>query len=91
MSCAPEAGDWLAWEIADNGTGMPPEVLARVFEPFLTHGKSGGTGLGTTIAKAVAEAHGGSLSIQSELGRGTVCTVRLPLPVGEETTPAEVA
>ncbi len=79
----PAAGGWLAWEVADNGEGMPPEVLARVFEPFVTHGKSGGTGLGTTIARGIAEAHGGSLSIQSEPGRGTVCLVLLPLGEAE--------
>ena len=79
----PATGGWLAWEVADNGEGMPPDVLARIFEPFVTHGKAGGTGLGTTIAKGIAEAHGGSLSIQSEQGRGTSCLVRVPLLMGE--------
>ncbi len=74
-----ESGDWLTWEIADNGCGMPPDVLARVFEPFVTHGKSNGTGLGMTIAKSVAEAHGGGIEIASEAGRGTICVVRVPL------------
>lgn len=70
---------WLVWEIADNGCGMPPDILATVFEPFVSHGKSDGTGLGMTIAKSVAEAHGGSIEIESVEGRGTVCVVRLPL------------
>ncbi|OAI42694.1 hypothetical protein AYO41_00740 [Verrucomicrobia bacterium SCGC AG-212-E04] len=74
-----EDGEWLVWEIADNGGGMPPEVLANVFEPFVTYGKSGGTGLGMTIAKSVAEAHGGNIEIASEAGRGTICVVRVPL------------
>ena len=74
-----EEGEWLVWEIADNGNGMPPDVLARVFEPFVTHGKSNGTGLGMTIAKSVAEAHGGGIEIASEEGRGTICVVRVPL------------
>lgn len=74
-----EESGWLTWEIADSGTGMPPDVLARVFEPFVTHGKSNGTGLGMTIAKAVAEAHGGGIEIASEAGRGTICVVRVPL------------
>lgn len=70
---------WLVWEIADNGCGMPAEVLATVFEPFVSHGKSGGTGLGMTIAKTVAEAHGGTIKVDSKEGQGTVCVVRLPL------------
>ena len=71
--------DWLVWEIADNGCGMPPDILATVFDPFVSHGKSGGTGLGMTIAKTVAEAHGGTIMVESKEGQGTVCIVRLPL------------
>jgi signal transduction histidine kinase len=72
-------GNWLVWEITDNGCGMPPDVLATVFEPFMSHGKSGGTGLGMTIAKNVAEAHGGTIEVDSYEGKGTTCIVRIPL------------
>ncbi len=72
-------GHWLVWEVTDNGCGMPPEVLATIFEPFMSHGKSGGTGLGMTIAKNVAEAHGGSIEVDSLEGKGTTCIVRIPL------------
>jgi signal transduction histidine kinase len=72
-------GGWLVWEISDNGCGMPPEILTNVFEPFLSHGKSGGTGLGMTIAKNVAEAHGGTIEVDSYEGKGTTCIVRIPL------------
>ncbi len=72
-------GNWLVWEISDNGCGMPPDVLATVFEPFMSYGKSGGTGLGMTIAKNVAEAHGGTIEVDSYEGRGTTCIVRIPL------------
>jgi signal transduction histidine kinase len=72
-------GSWLVWEISDNGCGMPPEILTNVFEPFLSHGKSGGTGLGMTIAKNVAEAHGGTIEVDSYEGKGTTCIVRIPL------------
>jgi signal transduction histidine kinase len=72
-------GSWLVWEISDNGCGMPPEILASVFEPFVSYGKSGGTGLGMTISKNIAEAHGGSIEIDSHEGKGTTCVVRIPL------------
>jgi signal transduction histidine kinase len=64
-------------EIADHGSGMDPETLERLFEPFYTT-KEKGTGLGMAIAKQIAELHGGDLSIASRVGEGTVATVRLP-------------
>ncbi|MBN2562766.1 MAG: hypothetical protein JXQ75_17725 [Phycisphaerae bacterium] len=63
--------------IEDNGTGMPPEVLARVYEPFFTT-KSRGTGLGLSICQRIIEAHGGTLNIGSEVGKGTRVTVEIP-------------
>ncbi|MEM8955568.1 MAG: ATP-binding protein [Verrucomicrobiota bacterium] len=65
--------------IADNGCGIPKDVLPRVFDSFVTHGKSGGTGLGMSIAKSVAEDHGGTIQVRSEEGKGTACLVVLPL------------
>jgi signal transduction histidine kinase len=62
--------------ISDNGCGMPADVLARVREPFFTR-RSGGTGLGVGIAERIAQAHGGDLAIESEVGVGTVVTVRM--------------
>jgi signal transduction histidine kinase len=64
--------------VGDTGIGMPPAVLAKVFEPFVTHGKSHGTGLGMAIAKSTVETHGGKISISSVEGRGTCVDVRLP-------------
>ncbi len=72
-------GPWLVWQVEDTGCGMPPEILAKVFEPFATFGKSGGTGLGMTIAKSVAEAHGGQIDLESTVGVGTKVRVRIPL------------
>ncbi len=63
--------------IADDGTGMPPDVLARVFEPFRTT-KARGTGLGLSISKSIVEAHGGSIRIDSAPGEGTTVTFTLP-------------
>jgi signal transduction histidine kinase len=68
--------------VGDTGIGMPPAVLEKVFEPFVTHGKSHGTGLGMAIAKSTVETHGGKISISSLEGRGTAVEIRLPaLPV----------
>jgi signal transduction histidine kinase len=56
---------------------MPPEQAARVFRPFFTT-KSDGTGLGLPTTKRIVEAHGGTIDVESEPGRGTKFTVRLP-------------
>jgi len=63
----------------DTGAGMPPEVKARIFEPFVTHGKKHGTGLGMAIVKKVIDDHQGKIEIDSEMGRGT--TMRFIIPV----------
>ncbi len=70
--------DAVEFEIEDTGSGIPADVLARIFEPFVTHGKPGGTGLGMAIAKAVVEAHQGKIRMESEEGIGTVCRISLP-------------
>jgi two-component system sensor kinase FixL len=66
----------VSLEVADSGAGIPAEV--DVFEPFFTT-KSFGTGVGMTIVRQILAAHGGSISYQSEVGKGTTFTVRLPL------------
>ena len=66
--------------IRDDGRGMPPDQLERVFEPlFTTRPGGGGTGLGLTIARRIATAHGGDIQLASEPDRGTTAEVRLPL------------
>ena len=69
-------------EIMDTGTGIAPEHLPYVFNPFFTT-RSDGTGLGLAIVKRILKAHGGSVEISSEAGRGT--RVTLGLPVNSET------
>lgn len=64
------AEDRLAFTVKDNGQGMPPDVVARLFEPFYTT-RPEGTGLGLAIARGVARAHGGGIDVESELGVGT--------------------
>lgn len=66
--------------LSDTGKGIPPEILPRLFEPFVTHGKSHGTGLGMAIAKSVIDAHGGRISVASIEGSGTTVDIRLPAP-----------
>ncbi|HEV8201705.1 MAG TPA: ATP-binding protein [Candidatus Polarisedimenticolia bacterium] len=63
--------------VRDTGTGMPPGVLARIFEPYFST-KSGGTGLGLAIARRAVEEHGGGIEIRSHPGAGTVVTLFLP-------------
>jgi signal transduction histidine kinase len=76
-------GDWVVVEIADTGTGMPPEVVARAFEPFFSTKDVGkGTGLGLDIARRIiVERHGGLIEIDSPAheGKGTAMRVSLPL------------
>jgi signal transduction histidine kinase len=84
-----ETGDFVGLEISDTGTGMPPEILARAFEPFFTSkGPGKGTGLGLSLVYGFARQSGGSASIRSEVGRGTAVTLLLPR-AGEAGTPDE--
>lgn len=73
------AGAKVQLQVKDTGEGMPPEVLARAMEPFYTTKPVGrGTGLGLSIVYGTMKAHGGSVEIQSEPGRGTTVTLSFP-------------
>lgn len=76
----PDADGWVVVEVADTGTGMPPEVAARAFEPFFTTKDVGkGTGLGLDISRRiVVERHSGEIAIEPGPG-GTLVRVRLPV------------
>ena len=82
------AQEQVVLRISDTGTGIPPEVMPKLFEPFVTHGKSHGTGLGMAIAKSVVEAHGGRIAVSSVQGNGTTVDIRLPVPAPAATAPA---
>jgi len=65
-------------EVADNGPGIPPEVAKRLFDPFFTT-KASGTGLGLSIAARILEKHGGTLEYSTQLNRGTIFRIVLPI------------
>jgi signal transduction histidine kinase len=70
--------------IADNGPGLPPRALAKLFQPFAGSARHGGTGLGLAISRELAQAHGGDLALAGTGPEGTVFELRLPAPPVEE-------
>jgi len=81
--------DRVKVEISDSGHGIPPELLVRIFEPWVTTKKPGrGTGLGLAITRDVVTANGGSITVTSEVGRGTTFTIELP-GAAEAARPSE--
>ncbi|HZN02719.1 MAG TPA: GAF domain-containing sensor histidine kinase [Candidatus Polarisedimenticolia bacterium] len=76
VACGTTGGRaWL--RIGDSGCGMSEAVRSRLFEPFFTHGKEHGTGLGLALARAIVEEHGGRIEVESAPGRGSVFTIEL--------------
>jgi len=73
--------------VSDTGSGMSEEVKRRMFEPFFTHGKKRGNGLGMAIAQRIIEAHNGSFEIESSVGEGTTISLLLPLETGTAARP----
>ncbi len=70
--------------ISDTGCGIPPENIKQIFDPFFTTKEVGkGTGLGMSIASGIIEKHGGKISVQSEVGKGTTFTIGLPAKEAE--------
>jgi signal transduction histidine kinase len=77
VGCADKEGAVFFW-VKDTGSGIPPEVLPKIFDyAFTTKGEKG-SGLGLSISKQLIENHGGKIAVQSEVGKGTVFTIRIP-------------
>jgi signal transduction histidine kinase len=78
-----EEGWAVVYQVTDNGCGMEEETRAKVFQRFFSTKGSRGTGLGLMIAKKIVDEHGGVITFQSEKGKGTQFTIRLPILEGE--------
>lgn len=78
-------GDDVLLEIADNGKGIPPENLSRLFEPFYS-GRPGGLGLGLTTARSILNSHRIKLEVRSTVGEGTTFTLRFPSEIFAQGT-----
>jgi PAS domain S-box-containing protein len=86
LATRPLEGGWVEVEVWDTGSGIPPEVRSRIFEPFFTTKRPGeGTGLGLSICKSIVETAGGSIAVESEVGRGSRFRVVLPAAEGMST------
>jgi signal transduction histidine kinase len=78
-------GDWLELSVADTGSGIPEEIRDKIFEPFVTTkgalggSQTPGTGLGLSVSYGIVQEHGGTITVDSTVGRGTTMTVRLPI------------
>lgn len=78
-------GNYVVWRIKDTGTGIPAEILDRIFEPFFsTKGPDKGTGLGLSTVIGIIKSHGGFVRVYSVAGQGTTFTVYLPADTGGE-------
>lgn len=90
---AAEDGADARLTVTDDGTGMDAETAARVFEPLFTTKGEDGTGLGLAVSHSIVQRHGGTISVETQLGRGSTFTVLLPrmteLPPSDELAGSE--
>jgi signal transduction histidine kinase len=81
-------GDFALLRVTDTGSGIAPELQARVFEPYFST-KKAGNGLGLPTVRRVVDEHGGTVSMESEIGKGTQFSLRLPVKAVKEPTERE--
>ncbi|MBP6506463.1 MAG: response regulator [Opitutaceae bacterium] len=89
-----QPGPYLLIQVADTGTGIPPEVLTRIWEPFFTTKGTHGTGLGLGTVRGLVKDHGGFITVKTEPGRGTSFDIYLPAieaAFADKTPPVETA
>jgi signal transduction histidine kinase len=72
-------GESLEIRIADNGPGIADAVRDRLFEPFVSHGKENGTGMGLTVVQKILQDHGGDVAVEHTSASGTTFRVSIPL------------
>ena len=82
MITATRVTEYVHLEIHDTGSGIPDEIRERIFDPFVTHGKTHGTGLGLAVVRRIVEEHHGDVSVSSST-TGTTFTIRLPLTIDQ--------
>jgi len=82
MITAARVAEYVHLEIHDTGSGIPDEIRERIFDPFVTHGKTHGTGLGLAVVTRIVEEHHGDVSVSSST-TGTTFTIRLPLTIDQ--------
>ena len=73
-----QRGEWIVVRIADSGPGISEEVMGKLFVPFFTTRKTG-SGLGLAVTRRIIENHGGEIEVDSEVGKGTIFEVRVPI------------
>lgn len=71
--------EYIQIKISDTGCGISNEDLPRIFEPFFSTKGQKGTGLGLAVIWGIIDNHNGTINVESELGKGTTFTIRLPL------------
>lgn len=87
-----QPGDWLMLEVSDTGTGIPPEVLEKIWTPFFTtKGIGKGTGLGLSTVRSIVHGHHGFIVLDTEVGRGSTFRVFLPAAASEAPAATEAS
>ncbi len=81
-----ETGDYIQIKVSDNGTGIPPEIIHAIFEPYFTTKRPGeGTGMGLAMVQGIIEAYGGDITVDSVPGKGSTFNVYLPITIKRKT------